>query len=183
MNLIDLTRNCFPFPLCQMRLVESKTLSLNFWCLNPAVCMSNIASVAHTLILASGTLSPLGALAAELDLEFPVRLEASHVVPVERVFAASVARGPGGTRLCATFANQNAFVFQDDVGQLVLDACRQVPGGVLCFFPSYGLLDKMVSRWEVSWKWSSLPPFLFSLATLITTANAVSFCKDDWSLG
>lgn len=111
--------------------------------------MANIASVAHCLILASGTLSPLGALAAELDLRFPVRLEASHVVPVERVFAASVARGPRGGRLCATYANQNSFTFQDDMGQLVLEACQRVPGGALVFFPSYGLMEKMIARWKV----------------------------------
>uniref|UniRef100_A0A5K3EF13 Helicase ATP-binding domain-containing protein n=2 Tax=Mesocestoides corti TaxID=53468 RepID=A0A5K3EF13_MESCO len=134
----------------KVRLVESKTLSLNFWCLNPAVCMANIASTVHCLILASGTLSPLDAMAAELNLEFPVRLEASHVVPLDRVFAASVSRGPLGNRLCATYANQNVFTFQDDVGQLVLEACQQVPGGVLCFFPSYGLMDKLIARWELT---------------------------------
>ncbi|BHF64747.1 Fanconi anemia group J protein [Sparganum proliferum] len=132
------------------RLVESRTLSLNFWCLNPAVCMSSLAACAHSLILASGTLAPLDALAAELGLEFPVRLEANHVVSADRVFAASIARGPGGNRLCANYSNQNSFAFQDDIGSLILEACRLVPGGVLCFFPSYGLLDKLVQRWELT---------------------------------
>ncbi|VDM01700.1 unnamed protein product [Schistocephalus solidus] len=132
------------------RLLESRTLSLNFWCLNPAVCMSSLASCAHSLILASGTLAPLDALAAELGLEFPVRLEANHVVSADRVFAASIARGPGGSRLLANYTNQNSFAFQDDIGSLIVGACRLVPGGVLCFFPSYGLLDKLVQRWELT---------------------------------
>ncbi|VDK84735.1 unnamed protein product [Dibothriocephalus latus] len=132
------------------RLVESRTLSLNFWCLNPAVCMSSLAAVAHSLILASGTLAPLDALAAELGLEFPVRLEANHVVSADRVFAASIARGPGGNRLLANYTNQNSFAFQDDLGSLIVEACRLVPGGVLCFFPSYSLLDKLVQRWELT---------------------------------
>nr|CDS28061.1 Fanconi anemia group J protein [Hymenolepis microstoma] len=132
------------------RLVERKSLSLNFWCLSPAVCMRSIAENAYSLILASGTLAPLGALVAELQLQFPVRLEAGHVVPTQRVLAACVARGPNGTRLCATYANQNAFVFQDDVGYLLLESSKCVPGGVLCFFPSYGLMEKMIARWEVT---------------------------------
>lgn len=124
-------------------------MSLNFWCLSPAVCMRNLAANTHSLILASGTLAPLDALVAELRLPFPIRLEAAHVVPTERVFAACVARGPQGSRLCATYAHQSAFIFQDDVGDLILEACQHVPGGVLCFFPSYSLLDKMITRWEV----------------------------------
>ncbi|KAM7538030.1 hypothetical protein Aperf_G00000075412 [Anoplocephala perfoliata] len=132
------------------RLVERKSLSLNFWCLSPAVCMRSLAANAHSLILASGTLAPLDALVAELQLEFPIRLEASHVVPSQRVLAACVAKGPNGTRLCATYANQNAFVFQDDVGCLLLEASKCVPGGILCFFPSYALMEKMIDRWELT---------------------------------
>ncbi|KAL5971959.1 hypothetical protein TSMEX_000350 [Taenia solium] len=132
----------------QTRLVERKSLSLNFWCLNPAVCMRSLAESAHSLILASGTLAPLEALAVELGIDFPVRLEAGHVVPRQRVLASCVARGPRGVRLCATFEHQNAFVFQDEVGHLLFEACQRVPGGVLCFFPSYSLLDKMIARWE-----------------------------------
>ncbi len=111
--------------------------------------MSELASIAHSLILASGTLSPLDALSAELGLPFPVRLEASHVVAPDHVFAASLSHGPGGHRLCANYANQNAFDFQDDVGKLLLEASRTVSGGVLCFLPSYSLLDKLIQRWEV----------------------------------
>lgn len=111
--------------------------------------MRSLAESAHCLILASGTLAPLEALVAELGVEFPLRLEAGHVVPRQRVLATCVARGPRGARLCATFEHRNAFVFQDEVGHLLLEACQRVPGGVLCFFPSYSLLDKMIARWEV----------------------------------
>lgn len=124
--------------------------------------MTSLASVAHTLILASGTLAPLDALAAELDLDFPVRLEANHVVPPERVFAASLARGPGGCKIQATYANQNTFAFQDDIGELILDACNIVPGGVLVFFTSYVLLEKLVARWEVSYLVLALISAMFS---------------------
>ncbi|CAL8098354.1 unnamed protein product [Calicophoron daubneyi] len=132
------------------RYVESRELSLNFWCLNPAVVFSEIASQVHCVILMSGTLSPLDALAAELNVEFPIRLEASHVVSKEQLLVSTLAHGPKGTRLCATYENQNNYAFQDDVGAVVLNACQIVPGGVLCFLPSYGLMDKLVQRWETT---------------------------------
>ncbi|KAF8562533.1 hypothetical protein P879_08183 [Paragonimus westermani] len=130
--------------------VESRELSLNFWCLNPSIVFSELAAEVRCLILVSGTLSPLDSLEAELGVAFPVRLEANHVISKDRFLVTALSHGPGGTRLCATYQHQNTYTFQDELGQLVLEACRLVPGGVLCFLPSYSLLDKLAQRWETT---------------------------------
>ena len=31
----------------------------------------------------------------------------------------------------------------------MVDACATIPDGVLLFLPSYGLLDKLATRWKV----------------------------------
>ncbi|RTG81297.1 fanconi anemia group J protein [Schistosoma bovis] len=131
------------------RFVENKELSLNFWCLNPSVVFSQLASMAHCVILMSGTLSPLDSLEAELNVQFPLRLEANHVISNSRLLVTTLSHGPNGTRLCATYQHQNTYTFQDEIGAVVVNACRLVPGGVLCFLPSYSLLDKLIQRWEV----------------------------------
>ena len=41
------------------------------------------------------------------------------------------------------------FAFQDDVGRLLLHVCQVIPYGVLCFLPSYGMLSKLMDRWQV----------------------------------
>lgn len=133
----------------QPRFVENKELSLNFWCLNPSVVFSQLASMAHCVILMSGTLSPLDSLEAELNVQFPLRLEANHVISNSRLLVTTLSHGPNGTRLCATYQHQNTYTFQDEIGAVVVNACRLVPGGVLCFLPSYSLLDKLIQRWEV----------------------------------
>ena len=46
--------------------------------------------------------------------------------------------------------------YQDSVGKVVLETCRAVPQGVLCFFPSYSLLEKVVSRWKSTGCWKAL---------------------------
>ncbi|CAH8535388.1 unnamed protein product [Schistosoma rodhaini] len=132
--------------------VENKQLSLNFWCLNPSVVFSQLASMAHCVILMSGTLSPLDSLEAELNVQFPLRLEANHVISNTRLLVTTLSHGPNGTRLCATYQHQNTYTFQDEIGAVVVNACRLVPGGVLCFLPSYSLLDKLIQRWEVQQK-------------------------------
>ncbi|CAH8537821.1 unnamed protein product [Schistosoma haematobium] len=132
------------------RFVENKELSLNFWCLNPSVVFSQLASMAHCVILMSGTLSPLDSLEAELNVQFPLRLEANHVISNSRLLVTTLSHGPNGTRLCATYQHQNTYTFQDEIGAVVVNACRLVPGGVLCFLPSYSLLDKLIQRWELT---------------------------------
>ena len=53
-------------------------------CLNPAVVFEALSSVAWSVLLMSGTLSPLDSFAGELGLEFHVKLEAPHVVDMKR---------------------------------------------------------------------------------------------------
>jgi len=40
-------------------------------------------------------------------------------------------------------------VMQDSIGLAVLETCQVIPDGVLCFMPSYSLMDKLVLRWKV----------------------------------
>ena len=64
---------------------------LAFWCLSPQVAFEEVASEAHSLLLTSGTLSPLDSFAAELGTAFPNRLEAPHAIDATRqVWAGAV---------------------------------------------------------------------------------------------
>jgi Fanconi anemia group J protein len=59
---------------------------------------------AWSIVLASGTLSPLDSFAGELRLPFHVRLEAPHVVDMRRqVWAGVLPSGPDGRVLTGTF--------------------------------------------------------------------------------
>ena len=60
------------------------------WCMNPAVSFTSLADAARTVILASGTLSPLDSFATELGAQFKVQLEADHVIDVRRQVRSSV---------------------------------------------------------------------------------------------
>ena len=49
------------------------------------------------------------------------------------------------------YSNQHDLKYQDALGNALLQYARVVPGGMLAFFPSYGLMDKMHERWEVGY--------------------------------
>jgi Rad3-related DNA helicase len=61
-------------PTCGARLLNESCV---------CVCRS-LSNVARSVLLTSGTLSPLDSFSGELGLDFHVRLEAPHVVDVHR---------------------------------------------------------------------------------------------------
>lgn len=128
-------------------------LTLQFSCLNPAVAFSDIRDITHSVIVASGTLSPLASFESELGIPFKLTLEANHVVSGEKMWVGTIGRGPNNTSLSATYHVAATFDFQDDVGNLVFEVCNVIPHGVLCFFPSYGMLEKLVGRWQMTGIW------------------------------
>lgn len=52
--------------------------------------------------------------------------------------------------MLVTYKEVETFCFQDEVGRLILDICKTMPYGILCFFPSYSLLKKLLGRWQDS---------------------------------
>lgn len=100
------------------------------------------------MILSSGTLSPMETFSSELGTCFENRLEALHIIDGEQVWVGALGVGPKGVELKGTFKELETFAFQDDVCQSILDICRIVPDGVLCFLPSYSFMDKLMKRME-----------------------------------
>lgn len=114
--------------------------------MNPGVIFSSIAKDARSIILASGTLSPIISFASELGTTFKQVLQNKHVVPYENVHIRVIPKGPQGLSLKATYANTSQWNFQDELGRVLLEVCESVPFGVLCFFPSYSLLNTVSQR-------------------------------------
>merc|ERR550519_2635567 len=131
------------------------TVTLNFWCLNPGVCFDELLDC-RSIILTSGTLSPMVTFASELEVKFPVTLEASHVIEEKQVWAGALGVGPTGHSLNATYKNANSYGFQDELGKLILSICGTVPHGVLVFLPSYKLLNDLTARWQATGLWAEL---------------------------
>ncbi|XP_020504664.2 Fanconi anemia group J protein isoform X2 [Labrus bergylta] len=136
--------------------VKTEVLTLNFWCLNPAVAFSDLSGSVHSIVLTSGTLSPMGSFSSELGVKFTIQLEANHVINKSQVWVGTVGAGPQGRKLCATFQHSETYAFQDEVGALILHICQVVAKGVLCFLPSYKMLDKLRDRWTNTGLWEKL---------------------------
>uniref|UniRef100_A0A673JUJ2 DNA 5'-3' helicase n=1 Tax=Sinocyclocheilus rhinocerous TaxID=307959 RepID=A0A673JUJ2_9TELE len=148
----------FARPQRRRQSTRTKTLvhTLSFWCLNPAVAFSDLSDSVRSIVLTSGTLSPMGSFSSELGIKFSIQLEANHVISKSQVWVGTVGAGPQGRKLCATFQHAETFAFQDEVGALLLKVCHTVSRGVLCFLPSYKMLDKLRDRWINTGLWDKL---------------------------
>nr|XP_027227280.1 Fanconi anemia group J protein homolog [Penaeus vannamei] len=138
------------------RATISWAFSINFWCLNPGVAFSSVGANVRCIILTSGTLSPMSSFQSELGVPFKIQLEANHVIDKNQVWVGTVGKGPTDQMLQATYRHTETWGFQDELGKLVLDVCRSVPRGVLCFLPSYSLLNKLLDRWQITGLWDEL---------------------------
>ncbi|KAE8724273.1 heat shock 70 kDa protein 14-like [Hibiscus syriacus] len=101
-----------------------------------------------SIILTSGTLSPLGSFAQELKLDFPVQLENPHVISSNQIWAGVVSLGPSGHPFNSSFRNRDSPEYKQELGNAVVNFARIVPDGLLVFFPSYYLLDQCISFWK-----------------------------------
>ncbi|CAL4225614.1 unnamed protein product, partial [Meganyctiphanes norvegica] len=141
----------------------SWTFSINFWCLNPAVSFHEVGEMVRSIILTSGTLSPMTSFQSELGVPFSIQLEANHVIQRNQVFVGTLGKGPTNQTLQATYRFTETWGFQDELGRLILSVCKVVPHGVLCFLPSYSLLNKLVERWQATGLWDEISKYKFPL--------------------
>ncbi len=138
---------------------------LHVWCLRASCTMADLAAEAHSIVLTSGTLSPLASFASELGVPFPVRLEAAHVIQLgQQLFSAVLphavqrCKPPGtdggaasewntGSALKGVYSVTQTTTYKDGLGASLCSIAETIPGGMLVFFSSYSLLDACVSRW------------------------------------
>lgn len=75
----------------------------------PGVSMASLRALPlRSVLLTSGTLSPLESFAHELQLGFRYTLENPHVIDPSQVWVGVVPAGPTGTTLNSSYANRNS---------------------------------------------------------------------------
>jgi hypothetical protein len=117
--------------------------------MNPAAAFEELKVKCHSVILTSGTLSPMSSFSSELGTEFKVVFEAPHVVDLQKqIWIGQISIGPENIRMNASYNEASSPAFQDALGRLILDYCKIINYGVLVFFPSYNLMGKLEERWK-----------------------------------
>lgn len=71
-----------------------------------------------------------------------------HVIPPESLLGFSLASGPSQKHLEFTYSRRGDMESLDELGRILLNLSRIVPGGVVVFFPSYRSEEDAVRRWR-----------------------------------
>ncbi|EGD73796.1 hypothetical protein PTSG_05489 [Salpingoeca rosetta] len=125
--------------------------TISFWCFTSSFAMKSlIQDGVRSVVLTSGTLSPLDTFAAELMVDFPIRLENPHIISKKQVWAGVLTCGPRGHELNASYTTRSSPAYQADLGNAIVNFARVVPKGLLVFFPSYGFMRQCIEGWQQS---------------------------------
>ncbi|XP_070827706.1 ATP-dependent DNA helicase DDX11 [Chaetodon trifascialis] len=130
--------------------------SVKFLLLNPAVHFAQVLKESRAVIIAGGTMQPVSDFKQELLFSAGVAEEritefsCGHVIPPENILPLVLCSGPSGQELDFTFQSRDSPRMMDETGRILSNICNVVPGGVVCFFPSYEYSRRIVSHWEAS---------------------------------
>lgn len=123
--------------------------TLSFWCFSPGVIMSALQEQGvRSIVLTSGTLSPMNSFAHELKVPFSVRLENPHVIRPGQVWGGVVPVGPSGKKLNSSYRFRDTEEYKTELGNVIVNFSRIIPDGLLVFFPSYGVMRACVETWK-----------------------------------
>uniref|UniRef100_A0ACB8F710 Regulator of telomere elongation helicase 1 n=1 Tax=Sphaerodactylus townsendi TaxID=933632 RepID=A0ACB8F710_9SAUR len=122
---------------------------LSFWCFSPGYTMNALVRQGvRTIILTSGTLSPVSSFSLEMQIPFPVCLENPHVIDKHQMWVGVIPKGPDGRLMSSSYEKRFTEECLTSLGRTIGNLVRIIPNGLLIFFPSYPVLDKSLEYWK-----------------------------------
>uniref|UniRef100_A0A7M4FK57 DEAD/H-box helicase 11 n=1 Tax=Crocodylus porosus TaxID=8502 RepID=A0A7M4FK57_CROPO len=128
--------------------------SLKFLLLNPAVHFAKVVKECRAVIIAGGTMQPVADFREQLlscagiDADRVVEFSCGHVIPPENILPIILCSGPSNQQLEFTYQKRDQPQMMDEAGRILCNLCNVVPGGVVCFFPSYEYEKQVYTHWE-----------------------------------
>ena len=100
-----------------------------------------------SILVSSGTLSPILSFGEELGLRFPNVLENKHVVNPRNIHVSIVGSGATGRELNSSFIQRQKTEYYMELGKTLVGLIKCIPKGVLVFFPSYANMRRCLEVW------------------------------------
>ncbi|XP_077049945.1 ATP-dependent DNA helicase DDX11 isoform X1 [Siphateles boraxobius] len=128
--------------------------SVKFLLLNAAVHFAQIVQECRAVIIAGGTMQPVADFKQQLLFSAGVtedrilEFSCGHVIPPENILPIILCAGPSGQQLEFTFQTRDTPQMMEETGRVLSNLCNIVPGGVVCFFPSYEYEKRILGHWE-----------------------------------
>jgi len=121
---------------------------LHLACLDASLAIKPVLDRFSTIIITSGTLSPLEMypqilrFRPSISKSYPMTLTRDCFCPLV------ITRGSDQVAVSSKFEVRNDPAVVRNFGQILIELAKSVPDGIVCFFPSYLYMESIVSMWN-----------------------------------
>ncbi len=120
---------------------------LQMCCVDAALAIRPVLTKYKSVIIMSGTLSPLDMYPKMLDFRPAVAESLTMSLSRAVVLPLVVSKGNDQNPITTSFTAREDGSIASNYGALLLALARSVPDGIVVFFPSYSYMERMVAQW------------------------------------
>lgn len=120
---------------------------LHFSCLDSSIAMRPIFQRFQTVVITSGTLSPMDMYPKILDFDPVVMSSFTMTLARPCLLPMIVSKGNDQVAISSKFETREDSAVIRNYGQLLVETAKTVPDGIVCFFTSYLYLESVVAAW------------------------------------
>ncbi|EGX89191.1 DNA repair helicase RAD3 [Cordyceps militaris CM01] len=121
---------------------------LHFTCLDAAIAIRPIFDRFYSVIITSGTISPLEMYPKMLDFSTVIQESYSMTLARRSFLPMIVTRGSDQASISTSFQVRNEPSVVRNYGNLLTEFAKITPDGLVVFFPSYLYMESIISMWQ-----------------------------------
>ncbi|KAH9875512.1 DNA-dependent ATPase of the nucleotide excision repair factor 4 complex [Plenodomus biglobosus] len=121
---------------------------LHLTCLDAAIAIKPVFERFYSVIVTSGTMSPLDMYPRMLNFNTVVQESFTMTLTRKSFLPMIVDRGNDQNQITSQFEHRNDLQVQRNFGNLLIEFCKLTPDGVVVFFPSYLYMESIISAWQ-----------------------------------
>ncbi|KJP86770.1 hypothetical protein AK88_03584 [Plasmodium fragile] len=120
---------------------------IQFACLDSSIAMKSVIKKYKSVILTSGTITPLELYPKLLNFKtvltasFPMSFDRNCVCPL------IVTKSSDLVPLSSQFSLRSDITVIKNYGMLLVEMCKTIPDGIVAYFPSYIYMEEVISSW------------------------------------
>lgn len=120
---------------------------MHFSCVDASIAIKPVFSRFSSVIITSGTLSPLSMYPRILDFRPVIAVSFTMTLARQSICPMIVTKGNDQVSMSSQFECRNDFAVIRNYGHLLIEMARTVPDGIVCFFTSYVYMEQVVATW------------------------------------
>lgn len=121
---------------------------LHFTCLDAAIAIRPVFERFYSVIITSGTMSPLEIYPKMLDFSTVIQESYSMTLARRSFLPMIVTRGSDQASISSSFQVRNEPSVVRNYGNLLTEFAKITPDGMVVFFPSYLYMESIISMWQ-----------------------------------